>query len=126
MENQKEIFESASGKILRYILEHGQVTVKEIEVGLQVTRNAVRVQIDQLESQGLVGSRLVRTERGRPYRVYYVTDKGRDSLPNDYKNLARFLWQQVIKNVDPSQKEEVLGKLSSLIAEDFKGRPLFI
>lgn len=122
MESQKDIFDSPSGKILRYILERGEATVKDIEDGLQVTRNAVRIQLDHLVAQGLLGSRLVKKERGRPYSAYYVTDQGRDALPNHYKDLAKSLWEEISKITDSKKKEEVLNTISSKLAEDYKNK----
>jgi len=122
METQNEIFDKPSGRILRYILECGEATVKDIEDGVQVTRNAVRIQVDHLVSQGLLGSRLVKNERGRPYKVYFVTDKGRDSLPNLYKDLAKSLWQEISKITNSRRKEEIVNTISSKLADDYKSK----
>ena len=122
MEIQNEIYESPSGRILRFLLARGEATVKDIEDGLKVTRNAVRIQLDHLVAQGYLGSRLVRSERGRPYHTYYLTDKGREVLPNHYKDLAKSLWQEIAKISDAQKKEEILKTLSSKMAEDYKGK----
>ena len=116
----KEMFESPVGRILRFILEKGDVTVKDIEEGLKVTRNAVRVQLDSLVAQGLVNSRLIRNERGRPHSTYFVTEKGRDALPNQDKDLVKMLWSEVIKVSDPTLKQKFLEALSSKLAEEYE------
>ena len=122
MENQNDIYDSPSGRILRFLLARGESTVKVIEDGLDVTRNAIRIQVDHLVAQGLLDSRLVKSERGRPYRVYFLTDKGRDTLPNHYKDLAKSLWQEISKITDADKKEAILQTISSRMAEDYKER----
>lgn len=117
---KKEIFDSPSGKIFRFILQQGEVTIKEIEEGLVVTRNAIRPQLDSLIIQGLIGSRLVKTERGRPYNLFYVTEIGRDSLPDQYKSLFRSIWQEINSLSDSTLKDRLMEVVSTRMAEEYE------
>ncbi len=124
---KNEIFETPSGKIFRFLLERGSATVKEIEDGMKVTRNAVKTQLDILIAQSLVDSREEKNERGRPYQVYYVTDKGRESLPDQYKDLFHTLWLELARNGDREFKQKVLdligSKLVQMYEDGLKGVP---
>jgi predicted ArsR family transcriptional regulator len=124
---KSEIFGTPAGRVFRFLLERGSATVKEIEDGLKVTRNAVKTQIDLLVAQSLIGSRMEKNERGRPYQVYFVTDKGRESLPDQYKDLFHTLWTELAKNGDPEFKRKVLELIGSRLVEmyedELKGVP---
>lgn len=117
---KKEIYDSPSGKIFRFILEQGEVTIKEIEEGLVVTRNAIRPQLDSLIIKGLIASRTVKSKRGRPYNLYYVTEIGRDSLPDQYKSLFSSIWQEIDSISDLTLKARLMEVMSTRMSEEYE------
>ncbi|WP_203337984.1 helix-turn-helix transcriptional regulator [Nocardioides limicola] len=79
-------------RVARMVLEHGPSTAAEIAADLALTPAAVRRHLDHLLAEGLVveDDRRVLTERrrGRPARVFKLTDAGRDQFEQAYDDLA--------------------------------------
>ena len=79
-------------RVARSILEHGPSTAAELATRLGLTAAGVRRHLDGLAEQGLLTSREQRVYgargRGRPARVFVLTDAGRDSFGAGYDDLA--------------------------------------
>ena len=79
-------------RVARSILEHGPSTAAELADRLGLTAAGVRRHLDGLAEQGLLTSREQRVYgargRGRPARVFLLTDAGRDSFGAGYDDLA--------------------------------------
>ena len=79
-------------RVARSILEHGPSTAAELAERLGLTAAGVRRHLDGLAEQGLLTSREQRVYgargRGRPARVFALTDAGRDSFGAGYDDLA--------------------------------------
>ncbi len=88
-------------RIARLILENGPVTAAGLSARLGLTPAAVRRHLDCLQADGLVEARTARTYgsrgRGRPARLFAITDAGRSAFEHAYDDLAssalRFLEQ---------------------------------
>ena len=80
------------GRIARLILENGPVTAAGLSARLGLTPAAVRRHLDNLLADGLVEVRNQRTYgnrgRGRPARLFAVTDAGRSAFEHGYDDLA--------------------------------------
>ncbi len=79
-------------RVARSILEHGPSTAAELATRLGLTAAGVRRHLDGLGDQGLLTSREQRVYgargRGRPARVFVLTDAGRSSFGAGYDDLA--------------------------------------
>jgi predicted ArsR family transcriptional regulator len=79
-------------RVARDILQHGPSTAATIAERLELTTAAVRRHLDSLTAEGLLeaGDPFVRGPRGRgrPAKVYKVTDQGRDAFEHAYDDLA--------------------------------------
>ncbi len=79
-------------RVVRSILENGPSTAADLAKRLDLTPAAVRRHLDHLVEAGTVESaeqRVYGTRgRGRPARVFKLTDTGRDQLENQYDDLA--------------------------------------
>jgi predicted ArsR family transcriptional regulator len=79
-------------RIARSILESGPSTASVLAARVGLTATAVRRHLDALLADGLIEEREPRTTaargRGRPARLFGVTDAGRDSFDQDYDDLA--------------------------------------
>ncbi len=79
-------------RVARSILVKGPSTTAAIAERLDLTPAAVRRHLDQLVEEGIVESRLPRLQpvrgRGRPARLFVLTDSGRDSFDQQYDDLA--------------------------------------
>jgi len=79
-------------RVVRSILENGPSTTADLAERLELTPAAVRRHLDHLVEEGTVDSaeqRVYGTRgRGRPARVFRLTESGRDQLENQYDDLA--------------------------------------
>jgi predicted ArsR family transcriptional regulator len=79
-------------RVARSILEHGPSTAADLAERLDLTPAAVRRHLDHLVGEGAVESREQRVYghrgRGRPAKVFVVTDSGRDAFDQAYDDLA--------------------------------------
>ena len=80
------------GRIARLILENGPVTAAGLSARLGLTPAAVRRHLDNLMADGMVEARTARQYgsrgRGRPARLFAMTDAGRSAFEHAYDDLA--------------------------------------
>jgi predicted ArsR family transcriptional regulator len=79
-------------RVLRSIVEHGPSTAAQLADRLLLTSAAVRRHLDHLVGEGVLASAQQRVygsrSRGRPARVFRLTDAGRAQLDQQYDDLA--------------------------------------
>jgi predicted ArsR family transcriptional regulator len=79
-------------RIARLILENGPVTAAGLSARLGLTPAAVRRHLDNLLADGMVEARNARAYttrgRGRPARMFAITDAGRSAFEHAYDDLA--------------------------------------
>jgi predicted ArsR family transcriptional regulator len=79
-------------RIARLILENGPVTAAGLSARLGLTPAAVRRHLDNLLADGMVEARNARVYasrgRGRPARMFAITDAGRSVFEHAYDDLA--------------------------------------
>jgi predicted ArsR family transcriptional regulator len=80
------------GRIARLIMENGPVTAAGLSARLGLTPAAVRRHLDNLLADGMIETRTARTYgsrgRGRPARMFAITDAGRSAFVHAYDDLA--------------------------------------
>ncbi len=100
-------------RVARSILEHGPSTATELADRLGLTAAGVRRHLDSLAEQGLLTSREQRVYgargRGRPARVFVLTDAGRDSFGAGYDDLAVQALEFLARTAGP----EAVGQFAS-------------
>src|SRR3954447_3868061 len=83
---------STRNRVARSILDHGPSTVAELAGRLGLTHAAVRRHLDALAADEVVEAREQRVygarTRGRPAKVFALTDCGRDAFDQSYDTLA--------------------------------------
>ncbi len=79
-------------RVAESLLAHGASTAASLAEHLDLTPAAVRRHLDALLEQGLITAREERIigqrRRGRPARVFVLTDAGRDQFTQGYDDLA--------------------------------------
>src|ERR1700754_5056145 len=79
-------------RVARLILELGPSTASVIGSRLGLTPAAIRRHLDTLLAEGLIETRTARTYasrgRGRPARMFAITDAGRSAFEHAYDDLA--------------------------------------
>ncbi|NML49774.1 transcriptional regulator [Streptomyces sp. R302] len=83
---------STRNRVARSILDHGPSTVADLAERLGLTQAAVRRHLDALVAEQVVEAREKRVygarTRGRPAKVFALTDGGRDAFDQSYDSLA--------------------------------------
>ncbi|MEV8586101.1 metalloregulator ArsR/SmtB family transcription factor [Streptomyces sp. NPDC051180] len=83
---------STRNRVARSILDHGPSTVADLADRLGLTQAAVRRHLDSLVAENVVEAREQRVygtrARGRPAKVFALTDCGRDAFDQSYDSLA--------------------------------------
>ena len=79
-------------RVARSILENGPSTAAALADRLELTPAAVRRHLDHLLAEGVVEARQPRVYgargRGRPAKVFAITEAGRDAFDQQYDDLA--------------------------------------
>lgn len=79
-------------RVVRSILDHGPSTAAVLAEALDLTPAAVRRHLDQLVEEGVLEAREPRSQvsrgRGRPAKVFALTNHGRDGFDQQYDDLA--------------------------------------
>jgi len=94
------------GRIARLILENGPVTAAGLSVRLGLTPAAVRRHLDNLLADGMIETRIARTYgnrgRGRPARLFAMTDAGRSAFEHTYDDLASSALRFIAETAGPA------------------------
>lgn len=102
------------GRVLQLVIAGRGVRVEALANQLGITPAAVRRHLDNLRADGLVSARAVKQATGRPYYVYYPTDKATGDLPAPYADLLeRMLRSLAQQGVDEDVVRSIAESLAS-------------
>jgi predicted ArsR family transcriptional regulator len=102
---------STRQRVAQSILEHGPSTAADLANRLGLTAAAIRRHLDGLTDRGLVTSREQRVYgargRGRPAKVFQLTDAGRADFYQAYDKLAIAALQALVRTGGATAVEEL-------------------
>ncbi|HEX6467567.1 MAG TPA: metalloregulator ArsR/SmtB family transcription factor [Streptosporangiaceae bacterium] len=79
-------------RVARLILEHGPITAAGLGQRIGLTPAAIRRHLDALRADGMIEIRRARPQaqrgRGRPAKLFVITDAGRSAFVHAYDDLA--------------------------------------
>ena len=91
-QSQDDPHAGTRARVARSILENGPSTAAALGARLGLTPAAIRRHLDTLQADGMIEGRQARVQgyrgRGRPAKVFVVTDAGRDAFEQAYDDLA--------------------------------------
>lgn len=101
-------------KILALLKQHGEITTADIAGHLDVSYEAVRQQVKQLEAMQLVERRKRPNPSGlgRPLRYYSLSAAGDHLFPKNYDDLAVELIDAIGGELGPDALRRVLARLA--------------
>lgn len=118
----RETDESTRERVARSILEHGPSTAAALAERLGLTPAGIRRHLDVLVERGDLVAREQRTYgargRGRPAKVFALTDVGRDGFYAAYDTLA----VQVLEFLAEHDGEEAVKKFAASRVADMESR----
>ena len=98
------------GHVARLILELGPCTAATLGGRLGLTPAAIRRHLDNLLAEGMIETRTARTYgnrgRGRPAKVFVITDAGRSAFEHAYDDLATSALRFVERTFGPAAVAE--------------------
>lgn len=106
----------------------GGLGIGELARRLGVTATAVRQRLDRLMRTGLVGRTTVSQGRsaaergtgvrlrGRPSHVYSLTDKGRRTGGDNFRDLALVLWREIRGVREPVVRRGLISRIGTAMA----------
>lgn len=108
--------------ILRFLLKQGEATAQDIADHLEVSPQAIRRHLKDLESEALIEHQAVQEGIGRPNHHYQLSRQGRDSFPAQYDQFALSLLNTLMETVGPEQVSTILQQQWQSKAHAYRAR----
>ncbi len=113
---------STKQDILHFLLKHGQTTAQELADRLQITPQAIRRHLKDLEAEGLIAHEVVPAAMGRPNYRYGLSKRGREQFSNRHDEFAVSLLDTLAETVGPDQMGSILRKQWERKALEYRDR----
>ncbi|NMG06969.1 iron-sulfur cluster biosynthesis transcriptional regulator SufR [Brasilonema sp. UFV-L1] len=118
---------STKQDILEYLLKHIQASAFELAEALDISPQAIRRHLKDLEAQEVISFSLsAQGEMGRPQHIYQLTRKGRDRLRREgadgYGQFAVSLLDTLAETVGRDKVSSILRKQWERKAEEYRDR----
>lgn len=113
---------STKQDILQYLLKNGQATAQVLADTLEISSQAIRRHLKDLEAEGLIEYKSVQLGLGRPQHFYHLSKQGRDRFPNRHGEFAVSFLDTLVETVGEQQVGEVLRKQWERKAEEYRQR----
>lgn len=105
---------STKQDILQYLLKQGGATAQEIATELDISPQAIRRHVKDLEAEELIAYQTVQVGMGRPQHVYQLSSQGRDrlrrNLSDGYGEFTVSLLDTLAQTVGHEQMSSILRK----------------
>lgn len=109
--------------ILQTLLKQGQATAKQIAKELDLSTQAIRRHLNELEADGSIEHHAVQQGMGRPQHLYQLSSAGRDRLsPQKYSEFAVNFLDTLAETVGKEQVSRVLEKQWQRKAAEYRAR----
>ncbi len=109
-------------KVLRTLLKNQRCTIHELAVAMDINPISVRHHLTKLEAEGFVTSEEERHGVGRPRRVYFLTEKGREYFPTRYMRLTLRLLKQLKQKLPQNMVDQLFASMAKELIEDYSTR----
>ena len=101
---------STKQDILDFLLKHGQAKAIQLAESLEISPQAVRRHLKDLEAEGLIQHHAEQQGKGRPNYFYGLSRAGRDRLPNRHGDFAVSFLDALVETAGEEQVKVVLQK----------------
>jgi len=107
-------------RVLKTLLTQERCTINELAEAVSLNPISVRHHINRLELDGLVSSAEERHGVGRPRRVYFLTDNGRERFPTRYIQLTLRLLEQLKGTMPRGMVSRLFAQMAEEIAAEYR------
>jgi predicted ArsR family transcriptional regulator len=104
-------------EVLELLRRKGHASADAIASDLDVTPNAVRQHLTNLERDGFVSSQPERRARGRPSLLFSLTERADSVFPKRYGQLATMVLQEVQEIGGAAALDEIFARVAARHAE---------
>lgn len=111
---------STRQRVLQTMLAHQRCTINELAEAVDINPISVRHHITKLEADGLVASTEERHGVGRPRRVYFLTEAGREQFPTRYLRLTTKLLGQLKESMPKPMVDRLFAEIARDMAADYE------
>ncbi len=111
---------STREQIMQILLTKERCTINELAEAVDINPISVRHHIGKLEAEGLVTSIEERHGVGRPRRIYFLTDSGREQFPTRYINLTMRLLEQLKESMPQAMVDQLFTQMAKDMASDYR------
>lgn len=113
-----ENLKSTRERVLQTLLTRQRCTINEIAGEVEINPISVRHHITKLQADGMVESAEERHGVGRPRRVYFLTENGREHFPTRYLKLTLRLLEQLKETVPQPLVNQLFMQIAQDLAAD--------
>lgn len=107
-------------RVLHTLLMRERCTVNDLAEAVEINPISVRHHISKLEAENLVASAEERHGVGRPRRMYYLTEKGREQFPTRYIRLTVRLLEQLKESLPAPIVERIFEQMAVEMASTYR------
>ena len=110
---------STHNLVLEELLSCQRCTINDLAKAVKINPISVRHHIGKLEAEGLVDSAEERHGVGRPRRVYYLTEAGRERFPARTIRFTNALLNQLKEQLAPELYDQLFISMADTISEKY-------
>ncbi|MEX2160454.1 MAG: winged helix-turn-helix transcriptional regulator [Anaerolineales bacterium] len=107
--------------VLRQLLNQQRCTINDLAKAVKINPISVRHHIGKLEADGFVDSAEERHGVGRPRRIYFLTEAGREQFPAHTIRFTNQLLAEVKQNMPAEDFGKMFSRMADGIAEQYSG-----
>lgn len=115
-------FPSTKQNILQELLKQGRANASGLAESLNISSQAIRRHLSELETEGLIEHEAVQTGMGRPQHLYQLSNQGRSLFPHRYGEFAVSFLDTLAETVGKERVSKVLAKQWQRKAEVYRDR----
>jgi len=113
--------DSPRGQIIKLLQRRGPMDIKDLRQALGVSDTAIRQQLQYLMADSLVeATRAQSSGRGRPGKVYTLTDKIRHLFACECEDLALSLYDELLADQGSEVVQRLLNRVGQRMAEQYR------
>jgi DeoR family suf operon transcriptional repressor len=120
LDNKNDVKHDTKYDILQNLLKRGELTAQDLAEKLEISPQAIRKHLKDLETEGLIYHTVEQLGMGRPQFIYALTTVGRDRFPDSYNQFAVNFLDTLIDTLGKEQVSKVLHKQWQRKAENYK------
>jgi DeoR family suf operon transcriptional repressor len=113
---------STKQDILQLLMKRDRATAAELATALEITPQAIRRHLKDLEAEGLIQYQSSQLGMGRPQHIYQLSSQGKAQFPKGYGEFAVSFLDTLAETVGKEQVSSILRKQWERKAEEYRDR----